>query len=205
MKVFKNDIDENTALTILKEYVPLIAVDVETTGLDPLKDELKVVTIWNIQKQRGYYIKIDGKAENLSNLLMDKRLTTVFHHAMFDCKFIYKHLGAIVFNPHCTKILAKIIDPMRVEGSQSLQPLLERYLNISIIKDKNIQVGNWGNDSTPEMLQYAQDDVQYLDQLHKQIAQRLKGEQRADYHTAREQIPFMVYSAIQYNGGLFGY
>jgi ribonuclease D len=205
MKVFKNDIDIPTALSILREYVPLIAVDVETTGLDPLKDELKVVTIWNIQKQKGYYIKVNGKAENLSNLLMDKRLTTVFHHAMFDCKFIYKHLGAIVFNPHCTKVLAKIIDPMRVEGSQKLSELLYRYEVADIKKDMNIATGDWSIDPTEEMLQYAQDDVQYLDELHKRMAQRLNHTQKLDYHTAREQIPFMVYSAINYNGGLYSY
>lgn len=205
MKVYREDIPEQLAETLVRNIIPMYAVDVETTGLDPLKDELKVVSLWDVVRKKGYYIQIKGKAENLSNVLAGNGIVTVFHHAMFDCKFIFNHLGAQVQNPYCTKILAKIYDPMREQGSQSLAPLLERHLGIHITKNASIQTGDWSQEPTQEMLEYAENDVKHLAKLHSALYEKLSVTQMNDYAAAREILPFLTYTGIKYNGGLYGY
>lgn len=180
-----------------------LSVDTETTGLDPKQHELKVVTIWNNDDNEGYYIRVTEDTKNLRELIQYYTGHVYMHYAMFDIRFIAQ-LGVYFQNVHCTKIAAKIFDPKREQGSQSLAPLLERHLRVNIKKDKNIQVGDWGIEPTPEMAQYAEDDVKYLDLLHLELWNKMNARQQGDLGTAEFMLNRISYQYLKY-GELYGY
>jgi ribonuclease D len=183
-----------------------ISVDCETTGLDPLKDELKVILVWDNAHDVGYYIKLtDAPTRYISTLLGSRDVYKYMHYAYFDMRFLAKRLNITIPNVLCTKIAAKILDPYRVQGSQSLGPLLARHLNITIEKNKDIQTGDWSKEPTADMLQYAQDDVQYLDRLLRALGNRMNTEQKSEYYKACKYLTVLVDQFVRFNGGLYSY
>jgi len=106
-------------------------------------------------------IKInDTPPKNLSLLLSDNSVKKVFHHAMFDLRFMNYHWKVISSNIACTKIASKLIDIKNI-NKHSLKSLLKQYLGVAI--DKNEQLSNWmSNSLTEKQISYAANDVIYL-------------------------------------------
>lgn len=140
---------------------PILAWDIETTGLDWQTERLGTVQIHD----RGNVVLVrhlDPRPRLLQRLLEDQEIPKLFHHAMFDLRFLATAWRAHPRNVACTKLAAKLL---RIpHADQSLAPLLNRYLGIQL--DKAQQVSNWIDDSLSDaQLQYAAGDVCYLEPL----------------------------------------
>lgn len=156
-------ISEKDLSTKEKDYlfeVGYVCIDTETTGLNYLKDEL--CTIQLFCEDFTAIIRFDKYQvyDNLKEVLYSKKVTKIFHNAVFDVSFLMKNLNMDNFGKLvCTKIASKIVNGL--EHNNSLKPLLKEYLNIDI--NKSQQLSNWSksvlSDSQKE---YAINDVKYL-------------------------------------------
>jgi len=143
---------------------PLLACDIETSGLNWRTDRIATVQIY----APGFpvaIIRANGKPPHrLLELLAEPRIPKVFHHAMFDLRFLAHQWNAATANVRCTKIAAKLLHPTEPQ-KQSLQPLVAAYLGITV--DKSEQLSNWeARRLSRKQLRYAATDVAILPSLY---------------------------------------
>src|SRR5690606_25394518 len=84
------------------------AIDVETTGLNPLRDLLCLVQISDLDHNITFVRAQNWlMASNLRSFFQDPDILKIFHFALFDCSFLAHHLNIEVANAYCTKIASK--------------------------------------------------------------------------------------------------
>lgn len=166
------DLDESTFQRLVSSST--LAWDIETTGLDWRTDQLATVQI----RDRGKVVLIralDAQPQFLRRLIEDPRTRKLFHHAMFDLRFMAAAWNVCPANVACTKVAAKLLRIPHRE--QSLAPLLDRYLGVRL--DKGQQTSNWLDSSLSEaQLLYAARDVWYLQELLECLRQELEAAER---------------------------
>lgn len=160
IKIYQSDIPVN----ILNELntFPKIAWDIETTGLDWQFDRIATCQLYT--EKNVHLVRInDETPKNLISLLKNNKILKIFHHAMFDLRFMSFYWRVKANNIACTKIASNILNSPPSEKN-SLKNLLNYYLNIAISKDK--QQSNWLNNTLEkDQLLYAAKDVIYLVEL----------------------------------------
>lgn len=137
-----------------------MAWDIETSGLDWQRERIATCQLF-CAEEHVTVVRI-GKdiPANLRALLSDDAVQKVFHHAMFDLRFMYHQWEAEPRNIACTKISSKLLDPEKRQD-HSLKALVKRYLEIEL--DKGEQLSNWfTRELTDEQLAYAASDVLHL-------------------------------------------
>ncbi len=151
---------------------PVVAVDTETMGLNPVRDRLCLV-----QMSQGdgkcHLVQIPkappgGKvqAPNLKALLEDPKVLKLFHFARFDLTALKVTLDIDCAPVYCTKIAAKLVRTFT--DRHGLKDLCKELLGIDLSKQQ--QTSDWGAETlTPEQLKYAAADVLYLHQLKDKL------------------------------------
>lgn len=172
IKIFNGDLSSSILEEIIKTS-NFVAIDCETSGLSAVDNRLLTVQLYSsnnivciIQIAPNY------AANNLIKLLRNKDIIKVFHHAIFDVKFLQNTFQVFdISNIRCTKISYKLINGTTV--SSSLKKLLKEYMNVEI--DKTMQTSNWSNQVlSNEQLEYAVNDVKYLINLWLLLEEELK-------------------------------
>jgi P4 family phage/plasmid primase-like protien len=144
--------------------MPVVAVDIETTGLDPFKDDIKLVSYVGNGLKEAY-----ESPEPLKEVLADQTILKVFHNAAFDVYFLNVK-GYIVNNYACTMVMAQVLD--NNAGSHKLVDLAKAYLNIEL--DKSLQHGkNWKGFITDDHKEYALKDADVTYQLYEILNQEI--------------------------------
>jgi len=150
----------------------VVAWDIETSGLDWQVDRIATCQLYVPNHPPVLVTASDVAPANLCGLLSDHLVTKIFHHAMFDLRFMFHAWGVLPQNISCTKIAAKLINP-RNKTETSLKPLLKRYLNIEI--DKTQQTSDWFSPYlTDAQVAYAVSDVRFLPELWVELERKLK-------------------------------
>ena len=165
-------IDKLEQIDKLKEWLKYhntIAVDTETTGLDPLTDKILLLQIGNHLEQwviDAYKIGDDG-IKLVLNLIKNKLITKLFHNAIFDYSMIIGNYGIELDNIKCTFITNKLLTNGRRTSDNSLAGVVDKYLNIDLSKTerKSFIAHKYGEPFTPEQIEYAGIDVKYLGQV----------------------------------------
>ncbi len=117
-----------------------IAWDIETSGLDPTSDRIGTIQL-HADGVGTVIIQVgDAPPKRACALLADTEIGKVFHHAMFDLRFMISHWNAKPCNVYCTKVAAKLLDSIGAQ-SHTLQSLLFQYLDIKINKEQ--RTTNW--------------------------------------------------------------
>lgn len=162
ISVVRDDVDEDTLARLVASGV--VACDIETSGLDARQDSIGTVQI-HARELGSIVLQIgDRRPDRLCRLLNDRKVRKVFHHAMFDLRFMVSHWKVDPVNIACTKIASKLLNPRAENSFHSLQNLLQSRLGVTISKRQRLS--NWlANDLTPEQVSYAVADVDYLLQL----------------------------------------
>ena len=150
----------------------IVAVDTETTGLNPHRDTLCLVQLCDSQ---GNVFFVKNKewhnSPNLKILLSDDKVTKVFHFALFDCTMLLQHLDIETRNIYCTKIASKIVRTYSPE--HSLSSLVLELLDMKL--DKSQQSTDWFAESlTDKQLTYAANDVLWLVQTKSILDHKIK-------------------------------
>jgi DNA polymerase I-like protein with 3'-5' exonuclease and polymerase domains len=162
---------------------PVIAVDTETTGLDPLKDKIRLI---QIAAENYPVIIVDLfklSRETLAPLteLLQGAPIKVLQNAKFDLKFL-QHAGlSIAGKLFDTMVAAQLLDAgvrsCSVSGREShgynLAELVKVYLGEDISKEQ--QRSDWSNPKlSSEQLDYAARDAAILLRLRDVMKPKLK-------------------------------
>lgn len=146
-----------------------VALDTETTGLDPLKDRVRIV---QLALPDGTIYVIDtwatGGLGPAAEVLC--RVPWLGHNLAFDVGFM-RQLGVAPTRVVDTMLLAQVLDcglHLGTKGYFTLPALLKRHLGIEMTKDE--QKSDWSGTLRPEQLVYAARDVQHLHELVEVLA-----------------------------------
>ena len=170
-QLFQNDLP----LQSLKSFKGDITIDTETLGLNIKRDRLCLIQLRNESNKKVYMIKFDknispANSKNIKSLLEDKSLTKVFHYARFDLAVLKENLNINVRNVFCTKIASKLT--RTYSSKHGLKDLVKEILNIEL--DKTEQTSDWSQKKlTKQQIQYAMNDVIYLNDLKKNLEAKL--------------------------------
>tara|TARA_R110002111_G_scaffold18931_1_gene46155 strand:- start:3929 stop:4537 length:609 start_codon:yes stop_codon:yes gene_type:complete len=154
----------------------IVSCDSETTGLDWHTEKLGLFQIYNLGVGVVLLRPTDEIPTKLITLVEDASVEKIFHHAMFDMRFLMKRWKCAPKNVSCTKIMAKLLDP---DARNSLKTLLREFLSVEI--NKHEQVSDWmARDLTEEQLRYAANDVLHLASLARVLREKLTGRDLLD-------------------------
>jgi ribonuclease D len=150
----------------------VVAIDCETGGLNPHRDNLYLVQLANINGEIKIIRTNDwNQVKNLKKLLSDNKIAKVFHFAIMDCAFLMLHLKIPVKQAYCTKIASKLA--RTYSSSHSLSSLVKEFFGITI--DKTLQTSFWGSvEISSAQITYASDDVKYLLDIKNNLEKILK-------------------------------
>lgn len=167
-------------MTEIKIKEKTIAVDLETTGLDPFTDCIVSIAV-SVEKGKGFNIvlpfyKNKAKAKEflqpLLPILEDKTITKVFHNAKFDLKFFQKYGIEIKGEIIDTVILDYLLDPNR--KTHGLKEISELHLHYHQISFEEMSKGRDITEVPKEELtKYACEDADLTLQLYHYLTQQL--------------------------------
>jgi len=156
---------------------PIVAVDTETMGLNPLRDRLCLVQLSSgdgncelVQIPLG-----SRKAPNLQRLLEDPQVLKIFHFARFDIAALKQGLGIDCRPLYCTKIASKLVRTFT--DRHGLKDLAKELLGVELSKQQ--QSSDWGAaELNQEQQRYAASDVLHLHALKTKLDEMLVREGR---------------------------
>lgn len=161
----------------LTRYTDSVAIDTETMGLHPHRDRLCVVQLSNgdgtadvVQIPKGH-----GDAPNLKALLVNPKVTKIFHFARFDLAALTNAFGVMPQPVYCTKIASRLT--RTYTDRHGLKDLVRELLNFDLSKQQ--QSSDWGAQTLSEaQLAYAASDVLHLHGLRERLDVMLAREGR---------------------------
>ena len=120
---------------------PVIGLDIETTGLDPLLDKIRLVQLacpGTTYVIAAYHVPVDVLTPVLSG-----GPVKVAHNAKFDAGFLYEAPGGVMPEPLYDTMLADQV-VRDCAYRRSLKAIADDYLGESL--DKEEQVSDWGSE-----------------------------------------------------------
>jgi ribonuclease D len=170
---YKNDLPNEL------ELGPIVAVDTETMGLNPIRDRLCVIQ-FSSGDGHAHIVQIEpnaNKSPNICKILTDQNKIKLFHFARFDIAILKYHFKIDISPIYCTKIASKLV--RTYTDKHGLKNLLREMLSIDISKQQ--QSSDWG---APELskaqIEYAASDVLYLHNLMDKLNVNLERENRME-------------------------
>lgn len=158
---------------------PVVAIDCETMGLNPVRDRLCLVQMSSGDGDAHMVQIAKGQtaAPNLCRMLADPDTLKLFHFGRFDIAALLNAFGTLAEPVYCTKIASKLI--RTYTDRHGLKYLLQELVDVDISKQQ--QTSDWGADRlSAAQLDYAASDVLFLHRLKAELDQRLAREGRTD-------------------------
>ncbi|MDC0032863.1 ribonuclease H-like domain-containing protein [Pelagibacteraceae bacterium] len=169
--LYKNDLDDGIV------FKGNVAIDTEAMGLDPARDRLCLIQIFDGETDchMVQFENSNTESPNLIKLLNDENIQKIFHYARFDMAALRHALKIDVKNVYCTKIASKIA--RTYTNNHGLKDLCKELLGVEISKKQ--QSSDWGNSNlSKEQIAYAANDVIYLHQIKNKLDEMLVREDR---------------------------
>jgi DNA polymerase-1 len=169
------DPDRLAEVVAFLEATTEVALDLETTGLNPRKDSIRLLSL--ATKDVTYIVDCQSvDPAGLFPILAE--VTVVAHNALFDLSFL-STLGFVPGKVADTMILSQLVyagskvEPLkRGQTSHSLDSVVERELGLEL--DKTHQSGDWSGTLSPEMIEYAARDVEVLLPLYEVLKAKIE-------------------------------
>lgn len=137
-----------------------VAVDVETTGLDPFTDNLLLVQIGLPDVVYIYDARVVDVGKVLKEL--NSSITFLFHNGKFDIKFLKINYGWTPSYVYDTMIAESVLTAGIGKMMSSLNDLTFKYLGVTLVKEIRNTFSEKIVFFTDQQLNYAADDVIYL-------------------------------------------
>ena len=182
-----------------------VAWDIETTGLDWKSESIATCQL-HIPGFGTEIVNISSNPPaNLCRILGDAGITKVFHHAVFDLRFMCSKWNVIPSNIQCTKVMAKILHPEKPSTFYSLKALLSSELGVDIFKD--LQTSDWMTKNlSAAQIKYAADDVTYLFPLIEQMTIQANAMNLESIVSASfTYLPIRVQTDLAGSGDIYSY
>jgi len=141
-----------------------IILDVETTGLDPLTDDLLTLSLgWEDMA----VVDVNPNLDNYKELFLDESITKVGQNIKFDLEFIGQPISPL----WDTMLIGKIIDNYKGSPRPSLAYLAEKYCGHIMNKKLRLEFPRYKKGETipDRLLQYAKDDIIWTDRVLKEV------------------------------------
>lgn len=153
--------------------VERLAIDTETSGLDPHQDTLELIQLAAPGQPVTIIQCANFTPEELQplNQLFGSEAEKVIQNASFDLQML-KSIGLEVKGPIFDTMLASQIIDAGLNQSHKLEAIAHRYLGIDL--DKTEQKSDWGSELTESQVQYAAKDAAVLLPLRDTLAERLE-------------------------------
>lgn len=167
-------VDDETKLTEALSYLStasVLGIDTETTGLDPLKDKLRLLQIADGEHPVAVIDMTIISPLKLKNLFQSQGVK-VFQNAKFDIKFLLVNgfnISGPIFD---TMLAAQIVRDSKGPFSFGLENLATYYLDTKLPKDE--QKSDWGTKLTKEQIEYAARDAAILIPLREKLIKEIK-------------------------------
>ena len=142
------------------DFGPIVAIDTEAMGLNPLRDHLTLVQM-SSGDGTAHLVQLgrDFNCPNLKALLTDPKVIKLFHFARFDVAMIKRWLGVDCAPIWCTKIASKLA--RTYTDRHGLKDVAREIAGVDLSKAQ--QSSDWGaKDLSDAQLQYAASDVFHL-------------------------------------------
>ncbi len=156
-----------------------VAIDTETMGLNPERDQLCVVQL-SAGDGNAHIVQLDRStyhAPNLRALMGNPDVLKIFHFARFDLAMIQRYLGIVTTPVYCTKIASKLV--RTYTDRHGLKDLARELVNIDMSKQQ--QSSDWGaRELTEAQLAYAASDVLHLHDIKAGLDDMLAREGRTE-------------------------
>jgi ribonuclease D len=180
----------------------ILAIDSETMGLNPLRDRLCLLQMYDgvgdvhlVQFTQGDYA-----APNLKKQLHRPDLLKLFHFARFDIAVIQHFLQVDCTPVYCTKIASRLVRTFT--DKHGLKDLCKDITGVDLSKQQ--QSSDWGAATlTAAQQEYAASDVLYLHKIKTALDERLAREGRTavaqscfDFLPARARLDLLGWAEV---------
>jgi DNA polymerase I-like protein with 3'-5' exonuclease and polymerase domains len=137
--------------------MPTLAVDCETSGLDPLTHDLLLLQLGDAETQ----VAIDCRRVDLAPLkpLLEGETPKVLHHAKFDYKFLLARAGIRLANVVDTMLIEMLLAGGLPRPSFSLREVAAARLGVDLPKEERTTFEGHAGEFTGAQIDYARRDV----------------------------------------------
>jgi len=134
----------------------LLALDLETTGLDPHSDRVVLISVGDDSDQ----LLVDCRKVSPEPLapLLEGPVVKVTHNGAFDLAML-RSLGIRAENVLDTMLIEQVLENGRGGGPRSLAALSDRYLGVTLDKSERLSFGRASGDLSESQLEYARRDI----------------------------------------------
>ncbi len=170
IKLHKGDLPSGLSLG------PVIAVDTEAMGLNPMRDALCVVQI-SSGDGKAHVVQLDRdyNCPNLKALMSDPKTLKIFHFARFDVAMMKRWLRIECAPIWCTKIASKLA--RTYTDRHGLKDVTRELVGADMNKAQ--QSSDWGAETLSDaQLQYCASDVLHLHKIRDALTLMLAREGR---------------------------
>jgi len=182
-------------------HAPVLAVDLETTGLDPLTDVTLIIGVtdghrtWLVDARQ---LPAALLQQHLGPVL-DSAPVVVMHHARFDLRFLLG-LGLAVRSPVDTLLNQQLLDNGRGPSGLSLAELTRRELGIVLDKsERSSFIGMRDGAFSEAQLEYSRRDLLATYQVFMRQVQRIVRDQLTEV-AAIEASALNAFAAMEQVG-----
>lgn len=113
----------------------ILALDTETTGLDPITDDLVLVQIATPDDAYLFPAALPNLTELLRPLFEDPDRLWLIQYSPFDTGFLAKHLGLRPKKIYDTWYVERLLRTQGSKESVGLKAMVKRYLNMDLSKE----------------------------------------------------------------------
>jgi len=164
-----------------------IALDLETTGTDPHRDEIRLIQVL----VDGKIFVIDAFRRNVAPLaraIADADVPIIAHNAAFEYGFLMRKFDVALDNLIDTYLLARIAACGDMSVDCSLGAVCERELGVKL--DKEMQTSDWSVAKLDRrQLRYAAMDVKILPDLYVRLLEAIED-------TGQERVAELEHGAL---------
>jgi len=156
------------------ERYPIIEVDSETTGLDPLLDKVVLLQLGIAGKAFVFDVrKGNVDVQIFKPLLEDKDHLKILQNAKFDYKFLKTNFGIEINRMYDTMIAEQLLF-LGLNFKANLQYLAAKYFHLNMPKDAATSFKKYNQKYQEYQLKYASNDVALLRDIYNLQLPQLK-------------------------------
>jgi len=175
----------------------VVALDLETTGLDPRQAEIRLAQVSDGEKI--FILDLFHRdARPLFEALAREDLVVLAHSGDFEWRFVYHHFGIALDNIVDTLLLSRLAFCGDMSERVGLGYMVESELEIEL--DKDMQQADWTLDPLPRrQLDYAAMDVKVLHPLYELLSSVISDTEQD--HVAEIELEAMpAFARMKYLG-----
>lgn len=152
----------------------VMAVDTETTGLDPHTSKLRLIQIAVEGSETVIFdcFKLLPEAVEAITAILTSPSIKVFQNARFDLQFLRSEMISVSGWIFDTMLAAKLLRTSGGPRKVGLASLAEHYLNRALSKEE--QKSDFSVELTTQQLDYAADDARILLELRRKLLDDIK-------------------------------